>query len=52
MIVSRLEMRNTVASLLSKFMNVPEPETVTEVESESKLEVDEAGAETEAPAEE
>ena len=52
MIISRLEMRNTVASLLSKFMNVTEPETelVSEAEPESKPEVDEA--ETEAPAEE
>ncbi|MEZ0123519.1 MAG: acetyl-CoA carboxylase, carboxyltransferase subunit beta [Candidatus Reddybacter sp.] len=48
MIVSRLEMRNTVASLLSKFTNVPEPETAAE--PESKPEVDEADAE--APAEE
>ncbi|MBQ0718825.1 MAG: acetyl-CoA carboxylase carboxyltransferase subunit beta [Gammaproteobacteria bacterium] len=50
MIISRLEMRNTVASLLSKFTNVAEPETVTEVEPESKPAVDEA--ETEAPSEE
>jgi len=52
MITSRLEMRNTVASLLSKFMNVAEPETalVSEAEPESAPEVDEA--ETEAPAEE
>ena len=50
MIVSRLEMRNTVASLLSKFTNVPEPETAAETEPESKPEVDEADAE--APAEE
>ena len=52
MIVSRLEMRNTVASLLSKFMNVAEPETelVSEAEPESTPDVDEA--ETEAPAEE
>ena len=52
MIVSRLEMRNTVASLLSKFTNVPEPETAAETEPESKPEVDEADAEAEAPAEE
>jgi len=52
MITSRLEMRNTVASLLSKFMNVAEPETalVSEAEPESAPEVDEA--ETEAPTEE
>ncbi len=50
MIVSRLEMRNTVASLLSKFMNVAEPETTTEVEPENTPAVDEA--ETEAPVEE
>jgi len=52
MITSRLEMRNTVASLLSKFMNVAEPETalVSEAEPESAPEVDEA--ETESPAEE
>ena len=52
MIVSRLEMRNTVASLLSKFTNVPEPEMAAEAESESKPEVDEADSEAEAPAEE
>ena len=51
-IVSRLEMRNTVASLLSKFLNVPEPEAAAEAEPESKPEVDEADAEAEAPAEE
>ncbi len=50
MIVSRLEMRNTVASLLSKFTNVPEPEMATDAEPESKPDMDEA--ETEAPAEE
>ncbi|RLA40657.1 MAG: acetyl-CoA carboxylase carboxyl transferase subunit beta [Gammaproteobacteria bacterium] len=52
MIVSRLEMRNTVASLLSKFTNVPEPEMAAEAEPESKPEVDEVDSETEAPAEE
>jgi len=52
MIVSRLEMRNTVASLLSKFTNVPEPEMATEAEPENKPEVDEADSEAEAPAEE
>lgn len=50
MIVSRLEMRNTVASLLSKFMNVAEPETAAEVEPENTPEVDEP--ETETPVEE
>jgi len=51
MIVSRLEMRNTVASLLSKFTNVPEPEIeAAAAELEDKPEVDEA--ETEAPSEE
>ncbi|OUS17893.1 acetyl-CoA carboxylase subunit beta [Gammaproteobacteria bacterium 50_400_T64] len=52
MIVSRLEMRNTVASLLSKFTNVPEPEVeaAAAAELEDKPEVDEA--ETEAPSEE
>lgn len=46
MIVSRLEMRSTVASLLSKFMNVAEPETVVDVELESTPEVVEAEPET------
>ncbi|PCJ37116.1 MAG: acetyl-CoA carboxylase carboxyl transferase subunit beta [Cellvibrionales bacterium] len=52
MIVSRLEMRNTVASLLSKFTNVPEPdvEVATAGELEDKPEVDET--ETETPSEE
>jgi len=50
MIVSRLEMRNTVASLLSKFTNVPEPEVEAAAELEDKPEVDET--ETEAPSEE
>ena len=52
MIVSRLEMRNTVASLLSKFMNVAEPETAVEAEPESAPEVDESEAAAEAPSEE
>ena len=45
MIVSRLEMRNTVASLLSKFMNVPEPLATTEVEPEVQPIMDETEAE-------
>ena len=45
MIVSRLEIRATVASLLSKFMNVPEPVSAMDVVSENTPEVD--GAETE-----
>lgn len=45
MIVSRLEMRNTVASLLSKLTNTPEPETAVEAEPESQPEVDEVEAE-------
>lgn len=50
MIVSRLEMRNTVASLLSKFTNLPEPDTAVAAEPESQPEVDEL--EAEAPSEE
>mgnify|MGYP003384872961 FL=1 len=52
MIVSRLEMRNTVASLLSKFMNVAEPEAAVEAEAEPENTPAVDEAEAEAPAEE